>query len=799
MKKNFTIIASILAFGMVATSCVKDLDETVGVEGGKLVQHTISVVAEQPTNEIQDTTPNAQSRAYRDENGIIRWVAGDQIMLFDGATTSTASVADGSDQQQANSADFVYSLTEGTSWGETVYGIFPAARYVGLTDTSLKVELPRMQCYTTLNQAVHNSILVGKHDGTNLHLYNTTSIIRVKLTGNGETLQAVSLMSRSKSLSGLAYIDLSQEKPVLIPSDAWKDGELHESTGGIITNIVANTGEGRKFESEVTLSSTPLELYFVVPARNYPAGDLYLEVVTDSYATTKVSKSDNNIERNHIKPFAAIGVAATAYEGVVEDLSAGGRANCYVVAPATEAKHYSFDMTLNDGTSALGSGNSITSAQVAWQTADNLVQNVSINNGKISFTVPANSGQGSAMIILSTYQRNTTNQTEVNWLWHIWVSDTQDQEIGGYTVMDRNLGAMWIPTSESEVPVTDGAQAAKASGFYYQWGRPVPMPGPKDLGAALSNGREAVVNQKYDLPADNMQEVFINKFFPQTQGFTRYAWNNPEFRSRRFPMKFLKVTVATSPKYTHQSSWSTDVVATGEGQTWSASKQTNFDPCPAGYRLGTTADWLGLNTALGSASPLTYKKAGHFSGEDDTKNYGGAFGLYNSNTSTSGYLFYLPVSGVRMVHEKTSSATDGVYSGDVKTNMTGYIFYPGHNNEYVLHAKTVGAVAQWVADETLNADETTRIHKYITSGGDYGDVRPTTGARSGDMYQHVITCDTWSTSWVRKIQTLVNGNCTGYRVMSTGNALNVRCFKQPSASGSNVTLGGSTGNLGWQN
>ena len=68
-----------------------------------------------------------------------------------------------------------------------------------------------------------------------------------------------------------------------------------------------------------------------------------------------------------------------------------------------------------------------------------------------------------------------TNATML-WSWNIWVADgyvpdSRTLSVGGFTVMDRNLGAL-IDGSTSTNPY----ELVAAIGNHYQWGRKDPFP-----------------------------------------------------------------------------------------------------------------------------------------------------------------------------------------------------------------------------------------------------------------------------------------------------------------------------------
>lgn len=85
---------------------------------------------------------------------------------------------------------------------------------------------------------------------------------------------AVDVMSREKSLCGWGTVDIEAEMPAYVSSTVVDGDGLPQ--GGVHANL----------NGEVTLSGEPLSLFFVIPAGDYAEGDLYVQVITESYAAT---------------------------------------------------------------------------------------------------------------------------------------------------------------------------------------------------------------------------------------------------------------------------------------------------------------------------------------------------------------------------------------------------------------------------------------------------------------------------------------------------------------------------------
>ena len=87
---------------------------------------------------------------------------------------------------------------------------------------------------------------------------------------------------------------------------------------------------------------------------------------------------------------------------------------------------------------------------------------------------------------------------EILWSWNIWAVedydyDLESREVGRYTVMDRNLGAM---AGKEAMNSSDPEKAALAFGHFYQWGRKDPFP----AASTYENGGELAGGMKWGIP-----------------------------------------------------------------------------------------------------------------------------------------------------------------------------------------------------------------------------------------------------------------------------------------------------------
>lgn len=247
----------------------------------------------------------------------------------------------------------------------------------------------------------------------------------------------------------------------------------------------------------------------------------------------------------------------------VTDLSAAGRANCYLVpAPG----RYAFDATLRGN----GVGDAATAgfdpkielsddmrAVWLWSDREGLVSEVELDHsaGEILFTAGAE--RGNAVIAL------LRGQTIV-WSWHLWMTEPpQTMTCGsGATFMDRNLGARGATVGGTD-----------AYGLYYQWGRKDPFYGGEKTETSSTAFAEAkrltVVNPEAGT-AWNIDKRTV------TVGEAAAA-----------PMTFFSAKVGATGAY----DWLTQPVA----GLWGAAKTLN-DPCPPGYKVPEVTAWEGIAT-----------------------------------------------------------------------------------------------------------------------------------------------------------------------------------------------------------
>lgn len=340
------------------------------------------------------------------------------------------------------------------------------------------------------------------------------------------------------------------------------------------------------------------------------------------------------------------------------DLSAAGRANCYVV---TGPGVYSFAATVKgngvssnldeaskvfDGTIALGDG---FMADWLWASAEGLVKDVALDAAAGVVRFEASAAKGNAVIALFHGDR-------IVWSWHIWLTDDPGANpIAGsdaaYQFMDRNLGA-------TSTAVDDVA----SFGFFYQWGRKDPFvsaSAPVNEAGAIPDGdpfHTAIEGVSVVNPARGVSWSLI-----ANDDASIAAGASVDYAAAH-PMTFI--TYGNQVGSSGVGAWvNDDNVQYAELWGYDFQEKTNrktmFDPCPPGYKVPT---WY--QEAMADASKTTMEVVGD----------------YQSRTYNGGYW---PAQGYRMRDGRLSNVGRyGYYwsacafnHGYPAQNFKGYMLY----------------------------------------------------------------------------------------------------------------------------
>ena len=315
----------------------------------------------------------------------------------------------------------------------------------------------------------------------------------------------------------------------------------------------------------------------------------------------------------------------------VDDLSASGTANCYVVsAPGT----YAFNAKVRgNGAGEAASAGFDPAIEMAdgmtadwmWTDREGLVSDVALDkeSGEIVFTV--GEGKGNALVAL-------VQAGAIVWSWHIWVTDVPQTMAyeNGVVFMDRNLGAVGTAVGSTD-----------AYGMYYQWGRKDPF----YWGTKTSTSTTAF---------DELKELtVVNPAYESLMwGFSKAAVTYETAAAN--PMTFYNNTVGTG------CNW----LAKPNAKLWGETKQLN-DPCPPGYRVPGIDAWENLSSGRDYIDGVSAW---------DVENYGVT---YTHNGQTAWY----PGQGYRMyssgaiVGQRAASGGSGGYWSSDATSVKSYYLY----------------------------------------------------------------------------------------------------------------------------
>lgn len=415
--------------------------------------------------------------------------------------------------------------------------------------------------------------------------------------------------------------------------------------------------------------------------------------------------------RNSIMPVRCV---AEYSQDVITDLSASQTANCYMVH---REGYYKFKAdTRGNGVGRLlplggttmaeinaGMGVSISPKKVDflwWQgdftevdqvdpalgssldTDVDKFQKVTLLNGG----VPDSDGYVTFFVdefhkgnlILAAYDADGV----ILWTWHIWLTDEPDLKASGqYVMMDRNLGATMAPDlSVSGSPFVDVKnQSLPTYGFYYQWGRKDPFPGPPSWAGSgssssvwwekpySSDGNAAWVKHENIMTEDAVSipesvaspMVFYCSRYPA--GETYSNWFDPSFDNG----------------YDNVALWGYAVADYDKGESFT---KTMYDPCPPGYTVAEYKVWNNDGAGYDHVHVSPEQELIYF-GAGETAYNDGNFG-YGLVTVKSGFeKNWYPMSGYRA--PMTGDVSDAGSSGHFWTSTP-----MGAHNTRSLHFNT---------------------------------------------------------------------------------------------------------------
>lgn len=513
------------------------------------------------------------TRTELDGENYVTWKSGDALSIWETGGSSnvkfTLDAASAGEREGAFTADFTPASDD-----FTVVGIYPYSAEYGNDATAVPVTIP-----ATVDQKTSANAVIGVSDF---------------MFGSASLKSSAEKYSMSFS-HPLALIDIVVDATNSCLRTATLSSVTFESNGGaIVGDFTANLTDGTlnagtassklltvNFPSTASASSVQHAWVAINPVDLTTDGCSIVVKMTNGQQLTFALKPKAAFEAQKIYTFNLDNLDARVDKGqanpyYVDLVAANGglRANCYIVR---EGGYYRFAAQRVDKTSVYGSSTSGYTADWLWATGtESKVDNVGLGgSGNVNFRVQAEAN-GNTIIAVRDSDGN------IVWSWHIWCSVEDPMEPTHYGrnnswfMSARNLGAL---SGEQGNPATYG--------FYYQFGRKDPFPGPNTAGSNAA-GKEATAfvnwTEAYVINPNATGAKFssVRNSVAGATDEIAYSIANPMTNIHHYAAGsegltgtwFYKTTSATASKL-----WN----STGDKKG-----KTNYDPCPPGYMVPVT-------------------------------------------------------------------------------------------------------------------------------------------------------------------------------------------------------------------
>ncbi len=540
--KQMYILA--LAAATMAFSCNKNAVEQAPVQ--EPVLRTFTCTIAEPDTKL----------AIDDANGKTTWEVGDEILIrgrwtgksgsnyYSRVVTLTSENIKDAGKTASFDVEEITSTSSGSRWqkGNTqLFAVYPASAVVINNGSTNWNENTPFNTTNTQLVAGYNDVTVN--DGNSFTMYNLCGIISFKVTGDYDSY---SFAGNNAETVGYEDYKAALYMGTTDPSLTWVSG------GSAVTSISGPvTGDG----STVNYICLPNGASFTGGfTMNFLKSGAVVKTLSTTAAVT--------VKRSEYRPMGDVTsylkdyVAPSTHDSAISTtgataLDASGNANCYIVdgsVAANAEKVFTFKAYKGNSTAGVGT---VAKAELLWETwnnAETVTENSVIaavdfekkaenDYYTMVFKMPATLHAGNALIAAKDALGN------ILWSWHIWVPATYPTSAtfgihDTKEMMDRNLGALDIPSKDAAVPAN--------AGFFYQWGRKDPL---RTI-SAFDTGALATT-----YPANVW-----------TTSSTQLTTENMEAS----PCVFV--------------TGNTDWLSTRENTLWDETKQIH-DPCPVGYKV----------------------------------------------------------------------------------------------------------------------------------------------------------------------------------------------------------------------
>lgn len=272
---------------------------------------------------------------------------------------------------------------------------------------------------------------------------------------------------------------------------------------------------------------------------------------------------------------------------------------------------------------------------------------------------------------------------EILWTWHIWLTDKpEDKRSGDYTLMDRFLGATFAPTisdTATSFSFSSKGELMATFGFYYQWGRKDPFPGPP-MKAFVENASASNPCRRSDLASARWYKHENGTWKEQTRILADAAKSITAGKTQALipsaqnPMTFYYGTAwggaaaacwqpsSIVDGYTNVAMWGYAVANYDMGSSFN---KTMHDPCPPGYRTPWYFIWHQASKDPGK-SDHAYSYSNQDNGGRSFSDGEGKFNDKGMVTCIEGFdRMWYPFTGER------NSTTGGISLGDSADSENG--------------------------------------------------------------------------------------------------------------------------------
>lgn len=582
MKTRLLLLSAIVAIS--AFACTKTIEQPLDKDVETPSGNVHSFVVEAEANIIADVAhASAPSKTVLNGDLSVSWVAGDEISVF-GETVNNEFTLDSIDGEGK-------AIFSGSASGSEFYALYPYDSESSITAGGIiTTSLPCDQTGVSGTFAPGLNKSVAHTDGSTFVMKNVFGLIRFTLTRSDITSVTIS-SNGNEFMTGKVEITIDGSG---IPSCSVVNG----------TRYVTVRPSGSTF--------APGTYYAVVLPGTY-AGGLRMTLATATQADVRKKTADAIVTRSHILN-GGTPDATLALNNIIE-LGSTETANCYVAGEA--GRRYKMPVTVMgngytlapDGSAPTTNGKALglapsplapESSQLLWQTAPNLVRDVTYDSGYVYFTLNGSVGgaltQGNASIAVYS-GKNTSG--DLLWSWHIWVTDAdldgnvetwkEHSDYSAYSnyvapvLMDRNLGALsnepWSITGDNT-----------SFGMLYQWGRKDPFPGADDSSATSTTKRKTydVTNAEIAIVTTSAKSSAVQWGILPVQQHPDYnATTNPEVytsptETAKYPMRYTKLGNGMWLRPNQSDLWGWPPYAY---TTNFIGHKTIYDPCPPGYRV----------------------------------------------------------------------------------------------------------------------------------------------------------------------------------------------------------------------